>query len=152
MISLNLVEFPAEYDNRGYITLMYDLDTKTDKKTIRYQDPTEKEYKELSKRGIEVIREKYDLDYNEEVALKQIDALKTELVNIYRFKQANGGDRFDLAPSVAHKLNDDRSYVFVMACHFLQQLRRAPLLKRKQSDDIEQFFEIRGAKKAHSYF
>ena len=152
MISLNLVEFPAEYDNRGYITLMYDLDTKTGKKTIRYQDPTEKEYKELSKKEIDVVREKHDLDYNEEIALKQIDALKTELVNIYRFKQANGGDRFDLAPAVANKLNDDRSYVFVMACHFLQQLRRAPLLKRKTTDDIEQFFEIRGAKRAHTYF
>lgn len=152
MMNLNLVEFPAEYDNRGYITLMYELNTKTGEKTPRYQEPTEKECKELSKNGIEIIRERYDLDRDEEIALKQIDALKTELVNIYRFKQSNGGDRFDLAPSVANKLNDDRSYVFVMACHFLQYLRREPLITRKPIGDLNEFFEIRRPKATHSYF
>ena len=105
MIDLNLVEWPAEYDNRGYIMLMYDLDTKNGVKTPRYSEPTEKEVKELSKKGIEVIREKYDLDEDEEIALKQIDLMKTELVNIYRFKQASGNDRFDLAPDKANKLH-----------------------------------------------
>ena len=152
MMNLNLVEFPAEYDNRGYITLMYELNTKTGEKTPRYQEPTEKECKELSKDGIEIIRERYDLDRDEEIALKQIDALKTELVNIYRFKQSNGSDRFDLAPSVANKLNDDRSYVFVMACHFLQYLRREPLITRKPIGDFNEFFEIRRPKTTHSYF
>ena len=152
MVNLNLVEFPAEYDNRGYITLMYELDTKTGQKTPRYKEPTENECKELNKNGIQIIRERYDLDVNEEVALKQIDALKTELVNIYRFKQANGGDRFDLAPSVANKLNDDRSYVFVMACHFLQYLRREHLITRKPVEDLNQFFEFKRPKSTHSYF
>lgn len=152
MVNLNLVEFPAEYDNRGYITLMYELNTKTGQKTPRYQEPTEKECKELSKNGVEIIRERYDLDRDEEIALKQIDALKTELVNIYRFKQSNGGDRFDLAPSVANKLNDDRSYVFVMACHFLQYLRREHLITRKPVEDINDFFEFKRPKSTHSYF
>ena len=84
--------------------------------------------------------------------MKQIDALKTELVNIYRFKQSNGGDRFDLAPSVANKLNDDRSYVFVMACHFLQYLRREPLITRKPIEDLDEIFEIKRPKTTHSYF
>lgn len=135
MINLNLVEWPAEYDNRGYITLTYELDTKTGKKTIREKDPSEKEYKELSKKGIEIVREKYDLSRDEEVSLKQIDAMKTELVNIYRFKQASGNDRFDLAPAVSNKLHDDRAYVFVMACHFLQQLRREHLVTRKKPNN-----------------
>ena len=134
MIDLNLVEWPAEYDNRGYLTLTYELNTKTGVKIIRERDPSEKEYKELSKKGIEIIREKYNLSPEEEIALKQIDAMKTELVNIYRFKQSNGGDRFDLAPSVSNKLHDDRAYVFVMACHFLQQLRREHLITRKKKD------------------
>jgi hypothetical protein len=152
MVNLNLVEFPAEYDNRGYITLMYELNTKTGQKTPRYQEPTETECKELSKNGVEIVRERYDLDRDEEIALKQIDALKTELVNIYRFKQSNGGDRFDLAPSVANKLNDDRSYVFVMACHFLQYLRREHLITRKPIEDLDQFFEFKRPKATHSYF
>ena len=153
MINLNLVEWPAEYDNRGYITLTYELDTKTGKKTIREKDPTEKEYKELTKKGIEIVREKYDLSRDEEIALKQIDAMKTELVNIYRFKQSSGNDRFDLAPSVSNKLHDDRAYVFVMACHFLQQLRRDHLVNRKvNNDELEDFMEFKKPKATHSYF
>ena len=30
---------------------------------------------------------------------------KTELVNIYRFKQSSGKDRFDLAPEKANKMH-----------------------------------------------
>ena len=153
MINLNLVEWPAEYDNRGYLTLTYEVDTKTGKKAIRDKDPSEKEYKDLAKKGIEIIREKYNLTSEEEIALKQIDAMKTELVNIYRFKQASGNDRFDLAPSVSNKLHDDRAYVFVMACHFLQQLRREHLITRKvNTEELEQFFDFKKPKSSHSYF
>lgn len=137
MIDMNLIEWPNEYDNRGYITLMYDVDVKTGKKTLRYTDPTEKEVKELAKKGIDVIREQYHLDADEENALKQIDAMKTELVNIYRFKQANGSDRFDLAPDKAGKLNDDRAYVAAMSAWVLQQLRRETLITRKKSNPSE---------------
>jgi hypothetical protein len=153
MMDMNLIEFTNEYDGRGYINLMYDYNTKTGQKIIRYTDPTEKEVKELEKQGIEIIREIYHLDEDEEIALKQIDAMKTELVNIYKFKQSNGNVRYDLAPDKVGKLNDDRAYVAAMAAWKLQQLRRAPLITRKKSEtDIDKFFEIRTAKKAHSYF
>ena len=152
MTDMNLIEWPAEYDGRGYLMMMYEHNTKTGVKTPRYIEPTEKEVKELSKKGIEIIREPYHLNFDEEIALKQIDAMKNELVNIYRFKQASGNDRFDLAPDKANKMHDDRAYVCAMGAWVLQQLRREPLLKKKQTDDIDQFFEIRAAKKAHSYF
>ena len=134
MTSMNLIEWPNEYDNRGYINLMYEHNTKTGEKTQRYTEPTEKEIKELSKKGIEIVRELYHLDSDEEIALKQIDAMKTELVNIYRFKQASGNDRFDLAPDKANKLHDDRAYVAAMGAWVLQQLRREPLIKRKPAN------------------
>lgn len=134
MMDMNLIEWPTEYDNRGYIMVMYDVDVKTGTKTPRYTEPSEKDIKELKKKGIEVVREKYDLDANEEVALKQIDAMKTELVNIYRFKQASGNDRFDLAPEKAKKLNDDRAYVCAMSAFLLQELRRENLVTRKPAD------------------
>ena len=131
MMDMNLIEWPNEYDNRGYIMVMYDLNTKTGEKTPRYSEPSEKEVKELNKKGIEIVREQYYLDPDEEIALKQIDAMKTELVNIYRFKQSSGNDRFDLAPDKAGKLNDDRAYVCSMAAYLLQQLRRERLVTRK---------------------
>ena len=56
------------------------------------------------------MRKKYHkLTTYEEIALKQIDHAKTELVNIYRFKQASGKDRFDLDPQKANKMHDDRA-------------------------------------------
>lgn len=137
MMNMNLIEWPSEYDGRGYITLMYDHDTKTGKKTPRYIDPTEKEVKELNKRGIEIIREQYYLDSDEEIALKQIDAMKNELVNIYRFKQSSGADRFDLAPDKANKLHDDRAYVAAIGGWVLQQLRREPLVTRKPANTAD---------------
>lgn len=154
MVDMNLIEWPTEYDNRGYVMLMYDLNTNTGAKTPRYTEPTEKEVKELAKKGIEVVREKYNLDEDEEMALKQIDAMKTELVNIYRFKQASGNDRFDLASDKANKLNDDRAYVCAMAAYLLQTLRREHLVTRKKPDvkNMLDQFKIRAPQMHESIF
>lgn len=154
MLDMNLIEWPNEYDGRGYIIVMYEVNQKTGEKKMRYNEPTEKEIKELKKNGIEIVREKYDLDSDEEVALKQIDLTKTELVNIYRYKQSNGGDRFDLAPSVATKLHDDRAYVAAMGAFLLQQLRRERLVTKKKPvmSDIIDKFDVTAAKPAYSMF
>ena len=152
MTNMNLIEWPSEYDNRGYIVLMYNLNTKTGEKTLRYEEPTEKEVKELAKQGIEIVREQYHLDADEEIALKQIDAMKTELVNIYKFKQSNGNVRYDLATDKVGKLNDDRAYVMAMAAWVLQRLRRESLVTRKPIEDINEFFEFKRPKATHSYF
>ena len=74
------------------------------------------------------------------------------MVNIYRFKQASGADRFDLAPDKANKLNDDRAYVMAMAAWVLQGLRRENLVKRKPVENLDHFFEFKRPKATHSYF
>ena len=154
MMDMNLIEWPNEYDNRGYIMVMYDFDTKTGIKTPRYTEPTEKEVKDLKKKGIEIIREQYNLDTEEEVALKQIDLMKNELVNIYRFKQSSGNDRFDLAPDKATKMHDDRAYVCAMAAFLLQQLRREHLVTRKKpnSSDILDMLQVTRGKPLNKLF
>lgn len=58
MMDMNLIEWPVEYDNRGYLNVMYDLNTKTGEKMPRYSEPTDKEVKELEKRGFKLY-EKY---------------------------------------------------------------------------------------------
>ena len=84
---------------------------------------------------------------------KQIDAMKTELVNIYRFKQSTGKDRFDLAPEKANKLHDDRAYVLALLSWQLMLLRRDPIVnKKKDIGDLNQFFEFKRPKATHSYF
>ena len=154
MVDMNLIEWPNEYDNRGYIMLMYEVDTNTGIKTPRYKEPSEEEVKKLNKKGIEIVQEKYDLDSDEENALKQIDAMKNELVHIYRFKQSSGNDRFDLEPDYSNKLNDDRAYVAAMAAYLLQQLRREHLVTRKKSNnkDIISQFKIRAPQGHQSIF
>ena len=93
------------------------------------------------------------LDSDEEIALKQIDLMKNEILNIYRFKQSNGRDRFDLAPSKANQMHDDKAYVLGLLSYQLMLLRRDHIINKKRDiGDLDQFFEIRRPKATHSYF
>lgn len=147
MMDLGLIDFTAEYDNKGYITLLYEVDKDGNKKQ-RYYYPSEAEEEELNKKGITVKTIIKHLDEREEIALKQIDASKEELVNIYRFKQSNGKDRFDLAPEKANKMHDDRSYVIAMLGWYLAQMRREPIIgkQKRQKRDLSSVFKIKAPK------
>ena len=131
MMDCNLIEFPEEYLNKGYITLLYKVD-KNGNKTQVLHYPSEKEYEKLEKEGYTIEQEIVHLDQQQELALNQIDAMKTEIVNMYRFKQSNGNDRFDLAPDKANKLNDDRCYCFMILGWKLSQLRRESIVNKKK--------------------
>lgn len=99
----------------------------------RYTYPSEKEEKELKKKGITIENKIRHLERDEELSLKLIDSMKTELVNIYRFNQSNGRDRFDLAPDKAGKLNDDKAYVCALMGWQLSNMRRENITNRKLS-------------------
>ena len=109
MMDSNLIEFTEEYNDKGYITLIFEKNTKTGVLKQRFTYPSEGEEKKLRKQGIIIVTDMRMLDKDEELALKQIDLAKTELVNMYRFKQSSGKDRFNLAPDKANKLHDDRA-------------------------------------------
>ena len=108
MMELNLIEFTEEYLNKGYLNLIYEIDKNGNKKQ-RFTYPSEEEEKALKKKGITVDCAIVNLSREEEIALKQIDAMKSEMLSMYRFKQSNGKDRFDLAPEKASKMHDDRA-------------------------------------------
>ncbi len=151
MIDSGLIDFPDEYTGKGYVELIYEIDSKG-RKTQRKNYPSEEEEKDLKKKGITVTTEFYHLTSEEELALKQIDAAKTELVNIYRFKQSSGKDRFDLAPEKAGKINDDRSYVLALLSWQLAQLRRSNIVNRKKKkEDKSLFISIRAPKKVTQF-
>ena len=117
----------------------------------RYTYPSEKEEKELRKRNITIETKIRHLEFEEEVALKQIDSMKNELVNIYRYKQSNGKDRFDLATDKAGKLNDDKAYCAALLGFQLSNMRRENILNKKRTQqstaDIQKLFSIRAPKK-----
>ena len=133
-----LVEFPEEYTHRGYIDLIYEIDASGNRK-MRTEYPSEKEEKELKRKNITIETVRHTLTDEEEKALIQIEALKTEVVNIYRFKTTNGKDRFELAPDKVGELNDDRAYCYALMCHILSGLRRKSITERKRPDTAEDF-------------
>lgn len=152
MIQQNLIEFTEEYMNKGYLNLIYEKNP-NGKMVQRYTYPSEKEEKELRKKGITVENKIKQLDFDEEIALKQIDLMKNELVNIYRFKQSTGKDRFDLAPDKIGKLNDDKAYCCALLGYELSCMRRTNITgkKKKSTSNLADRLPIRTAKR-HSYF
>lgn len=150
MMDSGLIMFPDEYLMKGYIELIFEVDSKGNMKQ-RYNYPTEDEEKAMKKKGTVIQTQTYWLSPDEEVALKQIDAAKTEIVNIYRFKR-DGKDRFDLAPEKANKIHDDRAYCMALLAHQLTTLNRAHIVNRKKpKDDWRKYLKVRAAKKVTYY-
>lgn len=142
MMRLDLVDFTAEYDNKGYLTML-DIDEKEVEKAkkdliAQYKD------KSMSKAELERLVEEdlqernlastkiYKLSPDEELGLVQIDALKEEMVNMVRKKRESGKDGFDLSTEKQNKLHDDRSYCFAMLCYGLSELRREHIKNKKR--------------------
>ena len=142
MMRLDLVDFTAEYDNKGYLTML-DIDEKEMEKAkkdliAQYKD------KSMSKAELERLVEEdlqernlastkiYKLSPDEELGLVQIDALKEEMVNMVRKKRESGKDGFELSTEKQNKLHDDRSYCFAMLCYGLSELRREHIKNKKR--------------------
>jgi hypothetical protein len=120
MMGLDLISFTQEYDMKGYITLF---------------DNIEREYEDEKKnkqKALESKEKNYKLSFEEELALKNIDLAKEELVNIYRFDGTNGSYRYDLASDKEGKICDDRAYCMAMLAWYLQQLRRKRITNKKK--------------------
>jgi len=111
MMNLDLISFPETYDGKGYLTI----------------NETE---------GEEIKSSIYKLSFEEEMALVQIDLLKEELVNIYRFESSNGNCRYDLPSDKIHKMNDDRAYACAMLAWHLSELRRKHVTGKKRPTNI----------------
>ncbi|WP_164744274.1 LAGLIDADG family homing endonuclease [Paenibacillus xylaniclasticus] len=120
MLNLDLISFTAEYDSKGF--LMLPRETGKDLEVVN------DEGKIVSEK--EIIYSHVKLDFEEELALKNIDLAKEELVNIYRHKGTNDNYRYDLSTDKAGKMNDDRAYCLAMLGWYLQQVRRQNIVNR----------------------
>lgn len=147
MMELNLIEFPEEYLDKGYVNLIYE-NHPNGKKVQRYKFPSEDEEEALRKQGVEIVLSPAHLTKAEEAALKQIDLMKGEIINIYRYKQAGEQDRFDLAPEKTNVMHDDRAYVLALLAWQLSLLRRERVLnkKREKKSDLGSQLPIRTGK------
>lgn len=143
LMNQDKIEFTATYDNKGYLTI-FDVDKdkydKTKKNLVakyKKQKMSEEEIeynvqKELDKlQNVKSHVEK--LNWQEEISLASIDALKEELVNMIRIPRQSGKDSFELCPEKANRLHDDRAYVACMCSYALQTERRKNITGKRKS-------------------
>lgn len=154
MIEADLITFPAEYDGKGYINVFEvdekaqrknteDIKASLDKLNLSQTEYEEKLQEELSKLDLGKVKT-YRLSIDEEIALKQIDAMKEEIVNICRIKRDSGKDSFRLP---AHKdadtgasdatMHDDRAYCLALAGLFLSEKRAERIRTKKRTVDYK---------------
>lgn len=164
MTNSNLIDFTAEYDNKGYLTLFQTDDAATAKVKKEIEERLRKEklsdedfairLKEELKKSSIVKTKMVKLDPYQEIALANIDALKEELVNMRRIKRDSGKDSFELIPEKEGKLHDDRAYTYVMAAFWLHEKRMANIRSKKRPKDknILDQFKIRAPQRHESIF
>jgi len=125
MLGLDLISFTDEYDMKGYLNIF-------EHSEIEYEDE-----KNNKKKEIQSTAKQHKLSFDEELALKNIDLSKEELVNIFRFDNKNGGRSYDLSPDKKTKMHDDRAYCLAMLGWYLQQIRRKNITDRKVNNDVD---------------
>ena len=159
LLNQDKISFTASYDNKGFLTV-FDTDEKllakervriTEKyakqklSTEEKQAKIEEELGKVQSVSTKVIK----LDWRDEIALANIDALKEELCNMVRKKRDGAHDSFELTPEKANKLNDDRAYTLCMASYGLMEERRKELLNNRpkhSADDIMSTLTFRPAR------
>ena len=119
MLNQNKISFTSSYDNKGYLTVfdidqkMIDEETKKISEQLKKKKIAGKEFEESLKEELNRLQsvktKTIKLDWQDELALSNIDVLKEELVNIVRKKRDSGKDSFELTPEKANRLHDDRA-------------------------------------------
>lgn len=143
LMNQDKIKFTADYDNKGRLTV-FEADEEILKKEKHRL--TEK-YKRLKLSEEEILKKVDDelaksntiqskvikLDWREEIALTNIDAMKEEIVNMIRKPRESGKDSFELCPEKANKMHDDRSYTMALASYGLMTERRKYITERKRA-------------------
>lgn len=161
LMTQDKIEFTSTYDNKGSLTI-FDIDqAKLDKekaiiteKLKKNKKLTEEEFDNKLKEEIAKIQcvntriEK--LDWREEMALANIDAMKEEMLNMIRKPNKSGRDSFELCPEKANILHDDRSYTMALCAYGLSVERRKSITQRKvvKPDNLAKILPMKHAKRS----
>jgi hypothetical protein len=121
MLLLGVIEFPAEYDNKPYLMLPIEGDDieEVDEETSEVKKVKSIQYK------------RYNLSFDEQLALTQLEMAKEELIAVR--STGKSGNTSYLLPSdiVGCKLKDDRAYSIALLAHHLVELRRENITNKK---------------------
>lgn len=163
LMNQDKISFTAPYDGKGSLTV-FDVDEaklKREKEKIIKKLKKEKTAKEDFDKKLEeelnqvqsVKTKVIKLDWQDEIALVNIDALKEELVNMVRKKRDSGKDSFELTAEKANKMHDDRAYTAALASYALMCERRKNITSRRKKpmEDLTDLLPIKMTKR-RSYF
>ena len=107
MMDKDLITFPNKYEGQGYIR----VEAKTGKKVNNGKED-------------EVELKKISLDFDEELVLRQLDLMKSEICAFWRYDNSdNTAHRYGLQKDKENTMHDDRAYVLAMCGWYLSQLR-----------------------------
>ncbi len=140
LINQDKISFTADYDGKDYLTI-FDIDENQYKQTKielenKYKaqklSPEEIDFnvqKDLN--NLQNVKSRTErLNWQEQLALSSIDALKEELVNMVRIKRESGRDSFELTPEKRNRLHDDRAYTCALLSYALQCERRKKIITK----------------------
>jgi len=120
MVSHDLVTFTDAYSGKSSLVFdkLEDNGKKDERGQIQY----------------DVQESVYKLSFDEQMSLVQLDLLKEEVVNIYRYDNTTRGRvYYGLAPDKKNTMNDDRVYCLSMLCWYLQQLRHKSIVQKPKA-------------------
>lgn len=134
MVEDNHIKFTAEYDNKGYLSVI-DIDKK------KYDKARDEIVAKLDAEGVPDIErdmliqqemlkvndakvKTIDLDWADELALTNIDLVRDQIVNICRIKRNGSKDSFEIIPEKKNSLHDDHAYVLAMMGYALSEARK----------------------------
>lgn len=125
LLNLGLIEFTEEYDLKGYLNIAEE----NENEIIEEVDEKTGEVKKI--KGLSYKTHK--LSWEEELALKNIDIAKEELIATMKY----GGDagssyRYGLSPEKKNRMHDDRAYSLVMLAWHLKNLRKESITKKER--------------------
>lgn len=159
LMNQDKISFTTPYDNKGYLTV-FDIDEKKLAKVkqeiseqLKKEKLSQTEFDDKLNEKLSEVQsvntKRIKLDWQDEIALVNIDALKEELVNMVRKKRDSGKDSFELTAEKTTKLNDDRAYTCCMAGYALMCERRKNITsrKRKSSSNLVNRLPIKKAKR-----
>ena len=121
MLENDYIIFPEKYEGEGSLMLPVEREVETeDGKTHKKRKEKEIEY------------EKVELDFEEDLSLRNIDLMKTEIVNMYRYDNADKTTHtYRLPPDKINTWHDDRAYCLAMFGWYLMCLRSNTIRNKK---------------------
>lgn len=119
-------------DPQGYKKVIYDaLQKMANLNLIKFTDYDNKDHIMLDKKNGEF--EKYELSFDEKLALTNINLLKVETSYMCRYDTPNGGVQYELAKDKKNTMHDDKAYTLAMGAYALAKLRREDLLQKPKT-------------------